>query len=297
MGRTCVSYMWIVRVSRMCSYVCRTCIVSVRGCVAHMRSPHGISLHSLNLESRSRVTHMNASSHTHEKIMSLTRKTHVTHTKKPCHWHGHIAGFFLNSLYVVSMCYVTDMKESRHTHEWVMSHTSVGWMAPLLTFFISFDILRLFWLSLSLWDFFISFDFLHLFWHSSSHLVCSSGICQSCHTCPCIMSHVWLSHTYEWVMSHIRMSHVTHMPMPHSVFFDFLYLVSVMSHISMSHVTRVNESHTWMSHGTHMNESWHTREWVMGHMWMSHVIRMHPVRQIHKMLYLYRSFSAKEPYN
>jgi len=26
-----------------------------------------------------------------------------------------------------------------------------------------------------------------------------------------------------------------------------------------------------MSHGTHMNESWHTYKWVMSHMWMSHV--------------------------
>ena len=25
--------------------------------------------------------------------------------------------------------------------------------------------------------------------------------------------------------------------------------------------------HIWMSHGTHMNESWHTFEWVMAHMW------------------------------
>ena len=25
----------------------------------------------------------------------------------------------------------------------------------------------------------------------------------------------------------------------------------------------------WMSHGTHVNESWHTCEWVMAHMWMS----------------------------
>jgi len=29
-------------------------------------------------------------------------------------------------------------------------------------------------------------------------------------------------------------------------------------------------AHIWMSHGTHMNESWHTYEWVMAHIWMSH---------------------------
>ena len=26
-------------------------------------------------------------------------------------------------------------------------------------------------------------------------------------------------------------------------------------------------AHIWMSHGTHMNESWHAYEWVMGHIW------------------------------
>ena len=28
------------------------------------------------------------------------------------------------------------------------------------------------------------------------------------------------------------------------------------------------------SHGTHMNESWHTCEWVMSHIWMTHVTHM-----------------------
>ena len=33
-------------------------------------------------------------------------------------------------------------------------------------------------------------------------------------------------------------------------------------------------SHIWMSHVTHMNESCHTREWVMSHIRMSHVTHM-----------------------
>jgi len=33
-------------------------------------------------------------------------------------------------------------------------------------------------------------------------------------------------------------------------------------------------SHIWMSHGTHMNESYHTHEWVMSLTWMSHVTHM-----------------------
>jgi len=33
-------------------------------------------------------------------------------------------------------------------------------------------------------------------------------------------------------------------------------------------------SHIWMSHVTHMNESCHTYKWVMSHIWMSHVTHM-----------------------
>ena len=33
-------------------------------------------------------------------------------------------------------------------------------------------------------------------------------------------------------------------------------------------------SHIWMSHVTHMNESWHTYEWVMSHIWMRHRTHM-----------------------
>ena len=33
-------------------------------------------------------------------------------------------------------------------------------------------------------------------------------------------------------------------------------------------------SHVWMGHVTHMNESCNTYEWVMSHIWMSHVTHM-----------------------
>ena len=51
----------------------------------------------------------------------------------------------------------------------------------------------------------------------------------------------------------------------------------------MRMVTHVTESchtyewvmwHIWISHVTHMNESCHTYEWVMSHIWMSHVTHM-----------------------
>jgi len=40
-------------------------------------------------------------------------------------------------------------------------------------------------------------------------------------------------------------------------------------------------SHIWMSHVTHMNESCHTHEWVMSHIWMSHVTHIWMSHVIH----------------
>ena len=61
----------------------------------------------------------------------------------------------------------------------------------------------------------------------------------------------------------------------------------VMSRLWMSHGTHMNESwHTlsvvwciqmcdiWICHVIHMKESWHTYEWVMAHIWMSHGTHM-----------------------
>ena len=45
----------------------------------------------------------------------------------------------------------------------------------------------------------------------------------------------------------------------------------VMSHVWMSHVT-----HEWVT--SHMNESRHTYEWVMSHIWKSHVTHMNESR-------------------
>jgi len=56
-----------------------------------------------------------------------------------------------------------------------------------------------------------------------------------------------------------------------------------MSRTWMSHVTHINESyhtyewvmsHIWTSPITHMNEWCHTHEWVMSHTWTSHVTHM-----------------------
>jgi len=62
--------------------------------------------------------------------------------------------------------------------------------------------------------------------------------------------------TCEWVMSHIQMRNVPRMD-------------ESLSHMWMSDVTCMNESlHARM---TRMNESCHTYEWFISHIWMSHV--------------------------
>ena len=67
---------------------------------------------------------------------------------------------------------------------------------------------------------------------------------------------------YVQVKSQIRMSLVE------SIYESFLKKKEwVIPHISRSHGVM---AHIWMSHGTHMNESWHTYEWVMAHVWRSH---------------------------
>ena len=64
----------------------------------------------------------------------------------------------------------------------------------------------------------------------------------------------------------------------------------VMAHAWMSHGTHMHES--WrMSHVTHMKESCRTYEWVMSHIWMSHGTRMIESCHIYKwvMAHIYMS--------
>ena len=86
------------------------------------------------------------------------------------------------------------------------------------------------------------------------------------------MAHIWMWHTYDIHMAHIWMTR---------------HRFKWLDRWCGSHVTHMNESyhtyewvmsqamsHMWMSHVTHMNESWRTYEWVMSHIWMSHVTHM-----------------------
>ena len=86
------------------------------------------------------------------------------------------------------------------------------------------------------------------------------------------MSHIWMRHVthmneschaYEWVMSHIWMSHVTQVLLELSRMYEW-----VTSHIWMSHIASI-----WMSHVTHVNESWQIYGWVKSHLWMRDIMR------------------------
>jgi len=107
------------------------------------------------------------------------------------------------------------------------------------------------------------------------------------------MSHVTcmrISHVTHmnvwWFMAHIWMygeSWYMYECMSHGTYMNVWW---IMVHIWMFHGTCVNEScyimnrsrHIWestmshkrMSHVNHLNESCHTYEWVMSHMWISH---------------------------
>ena len=76
-----------------------------------------------------------------------------------------------------------------------------------------------------------------------------------------------------------------------------------MPHIWMSHATHVNESyhtyewvisHTWMRNVKHMNGSCHTCKWVISHIWMSHVTHMNELCHTYSASALF--WHARQPY-
>jgi len=112
----------------------------------------------------------------------------------------------------------------------------------------------------------------------------------TCHVYGCVMSH-----TYEWVMSTHKNGFLKKWDISLSAARDrkvcglilwggkmcrVMYVNEschtcewVMSHMWMSHVTRVNGSCMWMSHVTRVNDSCHARMNESCHTWMSRVTR------------------------
>ena len=114
---------------------------------------------------------------------------------------------------------------------------------------------------------------------------CVPHMTESCHT-DWVMFHIWKSQVPRMNEYYccVSMIHGTHLKilkayiwMSHDTHLDesFFTYGWVKTHIWMSHSTQPNLSwHTYAGgaeyHVTHLNESWHTSEWVMAHIWMSH---------------------------
>jgi len=103
----------------------------------------------------------------------------------------------------------------------------------------------------------------------------------SCHTQECIMSHIWMrgnvraqlsicEDSHAWVMPHSCMHHGKHMN------------ESCLTHDKSCHTYEWVMSHVWISHVTHINDSCHTYECILSHTGMSHVTRMHGSSHVYK---------------
>jgi len=192
--------------------------------MSHIRTSHAThSRHGLSFIPcvwTSHVTHMNESCHTYEWIMSHICMSPINHMNASCHtnkWvmpripvrHG-LSFYFifiplghgLSFIPCVWMSDGTQMNESWHTYELVMSHKQISpathengschtftWAMAYLLFFNS---------------------------PGPWPIVYSLHVNESCLTFERIMSHIWMSrithmnescHTYEWVMSHIPVCH------------------------------------------------------------------------------------------
>jgi len=151
--------------------------------------------------------------------------------------------------HVAHVPYDTRMKESWHIYEWAMTNI---WMRH----------------SLYIHDSFICVPCLIRMCGMTHLYVChDSFICVPCLIHMCAMPHSYVWHdSFMCVPWLIHMCAVTHSYVCHASFVCVPWLihmldVSQITHKDMQWVT----SHIWMSHGTHMNESWHTFEWVMAH--------------------------------
>ena len=281
---------------------CHTCECFM----SHIRMPHvthmnvlGLLLTSTSEFSMGHVTDMNASCHWYECVMSQIWIRHVIHTIALCHTYECVR--------VSTDVNVGVSDESCHTYECVI------WMRQ-----------GFYWRQRRSFRGHV-LTIPPTSWHIARIFCWCKTVKIGDESCL----------TYEWVMSHLWMSHTTSMPAAHTWLLPFIFVaclcihpyhspdmaqhshVWVMPHVDesrhsamardfvfgtqMNHVpyecfiSRINESflmwishgthqscltyewvmsHIWMSHVPHMNESCLTYEWVMSHIWMSHVSHM-----------------------
>jgi len=82
--------------------------------------------------------------------------------------------------------------------------------------------------------------------------------------------------------------------MPHVYMWHHLFCPLLCAHAAHQHSFQIEWvmphtgiRHTWMSHVVHLNESCHTREWVMSHTWMCHVTHENTSCHIHERVMSY----------
>ena len=156
----------------------------------------------------------------------------------------HTCGWVMSHIW---MSHVTRVDESCHTCGWVMSHVGIRhinesrpylWQVSCLTHVGGMSLI-----------------------YMRMHDMTYSYVCHDSFICvPWLIHMCDMTHSYVWHESDLYVD--THMQLHVSL--------QLPVHASCAWVM----AHVWMSHGTRMNESWHTYEWVMAHVWMSHGTRM-----------------------
>jgi len=157
------------------------------------------------------------------------------------------------------------MNESCHTYEWVMSHI---WMSHVTHMNESCHE----WIR-----------------HVGTHLNICAVLSEL--KCEWVMSYIWMSHVTNMNEScHVWTKHTPlhlHYPLRPTHCNNTLQQHTatthcnntLQQHTATTHCNNTLQQHTsalstwtaYISHATHMNESCHTYEWVMSHIWMSHV--------------------------
>ena len=112
-----------------------------------------------------------------------------------------------------------DMVESRHVHDWVMSHM-----------------------------------------HESCYK--STYMSEACRLFKWVVLHIWMSHVTLW-MSHVTCMNASCCTYP-------IYTLQMVWRMEVNE-TDGAKSHISISHVTCVNEPCHVYQWVMSHIWMSHV--------------------------
>jgi len=128
----------------------------------------------------------------------------------------------------------------------------------------------------------IEFDsFIFVTWHSYvciNHQIWLIHMCHSyvpwlihmqCQECASPTSHIWvMRHRVKYHMKHDSfICAMTHSYVAWPIHMQCQEYASPMSHICVTHMSHICVTHMShicvMSHGTQINESWHTYEWVM----------------------------------